>query len=94
MSTHVTAFKPPDEKHKQMLAAWEACRAAGVDPPDAVLKHFMHRPPDRAGVVVDEDELRKLDAVRDYRADGESGLEVHLNKLPKGVDVLRFVNLW
>lgn len=30
MSLNVMGFKPPDEKWKQMKAAYEACCAAGV----------------------------------------------------------------
>ena len=33
MSTHVVGFHPPDEKWKEMKAAWDACMAANVNPP-------------------------------------------------------------
>jgi hypothetical protein len=40
MSTHVVGFKPPDEKWRKMKAVWDACEAAGTDPPAAVSKFF------------------------------------------------------
>ncbi len=89
MSTFVNGFRPPDEKWAKMKEAWDACEAAGVDPPEAVSDFFGGEPPDEAGVVV------KIDgAVRKYNSSSSSGYEIDLIKLPKDVRIIRFSNSW
>jgi len=89
MSTHVIGFRPADEEWQKMRAAWEACKSAGVEPPREVDRFFNGEPPDPAGV-----EVPLGDAVTAYRADMQEGFEVHLDKLPPGLKVIRFYNSW
>lgn len=86
---HVQGFKPPDEKWQRMKAAWDACTAAGVNPPKDVSAFFNHEEPDSAGVEVDEKALRKCGAVTDFSGDMQEGFEVHVDKVPKDVKVVR-----
>lgn len=104
MSTHVIGIKPPDETWKKMKTAWEACEAAGIDPPKEVLAFFDHVKPDERGVVVDlkyfcnpESEPKKTDlhpAVTKYKAEMQEGFEVDVTKLPLDVKIIRFYNSW
>lgn len=87
MSTHVVGFRPPDDDWKKMKAVYDACTAAGVDPPREVSEFFEDGPPDPAGVEV------KL-SPREWVADGRSGYEVDVDTLPPGVKVIRFYNSW
>ena len=92
MSSHVYGFKPPDEKWWLMKAVWDACRAAGVDPPVGVREFFNHDEPDHAGVVVGEKDLVACGAVSKYTAEMQNGYEVDVTKLPTDVKIIRFVN--
>ena len=87
MSTHVVGIRPPDSDWKKMKAIWDACEAANVHPPDAVLKFFDFTTPDAKGVLVD---LKP----REWSADGQAGLEVDISTLPPGVKTIRFYNSW
>ena len=54
MSMHVVGFKPADEQWKKMKAAWDACKTAGVDPPQTVTEYFDGNDPgDAPGMEVD-----------------------------------------
>lgn len=94
MSCHVVGFRPPDEEWKKHKAVWDACEAAGVDPPAATEDFFNSEPPDPAGVEIPDDVLEECGALKRYRRDGASGYEVDVSKLPKGLAVLRFYNSW
>ena len=89
MSTHAYAIKPPDERWQAMRAVWDACEAAGVEKPDEVSAFFDDEPPDPAGVVV---ELGAL--ARPWSAEDAEGLEIDLERLPKGTKTIRFTNSW
>lgn len=94
MSTHVIGIKPPNEKWKAMKKIFDACSQASVAIPQEVQDFFEGISPDPAGVVVQEDFLESIGAVTEYEGEEESGLEVHLDKLPKDIKVLRFTNSW
>lgn len=94
MSTHVSGFKPPDEKWRAMKAVWDSCNTAGVTPPDEVLKFFDHVDPDEHGVEVSEDTLSALGAVCRWRDDYRDGYEVYVEKLPPDVKVIRVFNAY
>ena len=90
MSTHVVGFKPADSKWKKMKAVWDACTAAGVDPPNEVEDFFDGiYPGDDPGMSVDI-----KSAVAEWSDEGCSGHEVDVTKLPKDVTVIRFFNSW
>lgn len=92
MTTSVIGIKPPDEKWKKMKAVWDACAIAKVDPPDEVEMFFNGDKPDNAGVLVYKEKLG--DAVVPYSDNYRSGYEIHLDKLPKDVKIIRFTNSW
>jgi hypothetical protein len=94
MSTGVVGFKPPDAKWRKMKAAYDACSAAGVDPPPSVMEFFGGDSPDDAGVEVDRKALEECGAVVPYSANMQEGYEVYVDKLPKDVKVVRFYNSW
>lgn len=93
MSSHVVAIRPPDERWRQMRAVWDACTAAGIDPPSEVEEFFDGERPDSEGVVIDLRHPRS-DAVREWRNDHSEGYEVLLDQLPPDVKILRFYNSW
>ena len=94
MSTHVVGFKPPDERWKQMKAARDACAAAGVPLPDAVDRFFGFEPPDDAGVTIPEKQLIEDGVVTEYNDRYRDGYEIHLDKVPKDVKIIRVYNLY
>lgn len=91
MSTHVVGFKPPDDKFKKMKAAWDACRAAGIEPPEEVYDFFGGESPDANGVVV---EIEKHACCSKWSEDMQDGYEIDVSKLPKDVKIVRFYNSW
>ena len=78
-----------------MKAVWDACKAADVDPPPAVVRYFEDEDgdamPDESGIRVS---LYRHESVKEWSNDHESGLMVDLGKLPEGVTLLRFYNSW
>jgi hypothetical protein len=97
MSTFVVGIKPPDDHWRRMKAAWDACQAAGIEPPDTVYEFFNGEPPDEKGVVVGLDEFtgdRRHESVTEWSSDTGEGYEVDVTKLPKDVTVVRFWNSW
>lgn len=97
MSTHLTGIKPPDDVWLRMKAVYDACEVANVTPPSQVLAFFDGEPPDERGVtryLAGMASGSKSEAVRIYKEDGREGFEVELDKLPRDIKVLRFVNSW
>ncbi len=93
MSTHVIGFRPPDETWQRMKAVYDACMSAGVPVPSEVMSFFDGDRPDPAGVEV---RLEGTDAVREF-VDGdrsEQGFEVLVDRLPRGLNVIRFYTSW
>jgi hypothetical protein len=89
MSTHVVGFRPKDAKFDQMFKVWEACKAAGVSPPEEVNEFFDYSQPDPNGVEVD---LKKLGCVKHSVHNTTDRYDLHLNQLPKDIKILRFEN--
>lgn len=89
MSTNVVAFRPADEKWKQMKAIYDACNEAGVTRPKEVDAFFNGVAPDENGVEVEIDQ-----AVRKWCDYSCEGLEVDISKLPKDIKIVRFYNSW
>lgn len=92
MSTYVYGFRPPDQRWKKMKAIYDSCMEEGIDVPDAVDEFFEDDIPDDSGVKVWLS--NKSDCCTEYSNDGESGYEIDLNKLPKDIKIIRFVNSW
>ena len=57
MNTHISGFKPPDEKWKKMKAVMDACLRAGIPCPEEVRDFFGPEEPDKAGVLVPQEQL-------------------------------------
>lgn len=94
MSTHVKAFKPPDEKWQQMKAVWDACKTAGVELPREVGRYFEDTDPDPVGVEIDESTLVNVGALDAWGDDQREGVQIDVTRLPKDVTVVRFYNSW
>jgi hypothetical protein len=96
MSTYVVGIKPADAKREKMLAAWDACIAAGVPAPDGVHEYFGtddREELDPAGVKVTiGGGYACAGGVSPYSADMEDGFEVDLRKLDPDIKILRFYN--
>lgn len=90
MSTHCIGFKPPDDHWLQMKAVWDACVKAMIEVPEEVDRFFNGETPDDSGVEI---RLDYTDCCSDY-SDGDMrvGIEIDLDKVPKGVKAIRFVN--
>jgi hypothetical protein len=94
MSTHVIAFKPPDEKWQKMKRVYDTCTEAGVGVPDEVDKFFNYDRPDTKGVEISEGVLTDCGALKEWDENSRSGFEVDVTKLPKDVTIIRFYNSW
>jgi hypothetical protein len=90
MSMHVIGIKPPDDRWNKMKGAYDACQAAGIPVPDAVLSFFEGEEPDPLGVRVDIPAYAR----DDYQESARDVIEVDLSKLDPDVTVLRFYNAW
>jgi len=89
MSTSVIGIRPSDDKFKKMYKAYMACEELGIEPPDIVRAFFENDTPDEKGVVVWLDEHI---CCQEYTNDYQQGYEVYLDKLPKDIKIIRFVN--
>lgn len=86
MSTGIFGLKPPDETWKKMKAIWDACKTAGIEPPDEVAEFFEEEPDEKG----QQAEIPHSEWSDDYR----SGIEIEVAKIPKGVKIIRFYNSW
>lgn len=91
VGTYVVGFMPPDKMWKKKKAAWDACEAAGIKPPDELQEFFRWEAPDNLGKVVDLG-----DACQEWNPEdgGREGIEVDISKLPSGVKFIRFYMSW
>lgn len=87
MSMHVVGFRPPDSKWEIMKQIYDACRKAGIEPPDEVQEFFDYQAPDDAGVEIDV-------TVSEWRDDSREGFEVDINELPPDLNLIRFYCSW
>jgi hypothetical protein len=87
MSTEVIGFKPADEKWEKMKKIWDNCEELHIPVPKEVDDFFNGETPDATGVKVDI-------PTNEWEGDGASGLEIEVEKIPKDVKIIRFVNSW
>ena len=92
MSSNVVAFRPPDEKWKKMKEIWDLCKETGVPVPEQVSYFFNYEEPDGQGVSVSLETLHGC--LVEYKTEYSEGYEVHLDKLPPNVKIIRFYNSW
>lgn len=87
MSTHIVGFRQADEEWNNKKTVWETCEMAGVEVPQEVIDFFDgEAPADKPGMEVE----LSGDACKNYQGEYESGFEVDVSKLPKGVQFIRF----
>lgn len=89
MSTYVIGIKPADDIWRKMKAIWDACKAAGIEPPQEVEIFFGGERPNESGVEVS---LRNHPAIASSGDDSREFWDVDLSKLPPDVKIVRFVN--
>jgi hypothetical protein len=94
MSTYAMGFRDPDETWKKHKAVWDACRDAGIDPPEETRTFFDDEPPDEAGIKVQLGPHAGKVARHWDVGDGAEGLEITIADLPKNITKIRFVNSW
>lgn len=94
MSTCVYGIKPPNKKWKEMKKVYDACIEADIETPDEVNEFFNlfdGEEPDDKGVIFT---LDKYECCTEYRDDSCEGFEIEIDKLPKNIKIIRFVNSW
>jgi len=89
MSTHVVAFRPPDERWHNMKFVYDACVQAGIPIPDEVENFFNGEEPDESGVEIDIDNI-----LQKWGDDSRDGYQLELSRLPKEITIIRFYNAW
>lgn len=85
VSLNVYAFRAPDAAWLKMRAVWDACEAAGIDPPAEVEEFFDGEAPDPAGVSISLE-----GRLREWRGADASGFELSVADIPAGVQTLRW----
>lgn len=70
-----------------MKAVWDACQAAGLEPPEEVTDFFHDEDPDPNGQEV---EIPHHEWGDDYR----KGIEIRTADIPENVQTIRFYNTW
>lgn len=87
MSMHVVGFMPADDHWRKMKAAWDACAAAGSEPPASVYDFFGGEAPgDAPGKEVEI----QGEGAKEWRDNYREGFEVDVTALPQGVRFIRF----
>jgi hypothetical protein len=88
--TFVVGFREPDEEYCRMKVNYDCHCELDRDPPPFVKAFFqLMGHPDDAGAEVSLD-----DAVQPWEGFLGEGYELHLDKLPRNVKVVRFINSW
>lgn len=80
----VVGFRQPDEHWQKMKIAWDACKAAGIEPPEPLQRFFGWEEPDDAGIEVPFAPLidqAPKDVVTEWRCPYGEGIEIDLDKL-------------
>lgn len=73
---YVRGLLEPTDRFRKMYAAYEACKAAGVQVPDEVVEYFVGEEPDPNGLIVD------ISAASSRK---DNVIEVDLTKLHKDI---------
>lgn len=91
MSTSVYGIVPADDKFKKMKAIFDLCEEQGIEIPEEVIEFFNNEPPTEDGVKIYMD---GFDSVKKYTNDYQSGYEIHVDKIPNDIKIIRVVNSW
>lgn len=80
----------PDDKYHNMVAAYKACEAAGVEVPDEIQDYFNYEHPDQnppgTPILLN---YHKSKCLTDYCTDNRNGYTLDLSKLPAHVRYLQ-----
>jgi hypothetical protein len=88
--TFVVGFRPPDETYSRMKVSYDCHCELDRDPPHQVRDYFgLMGWPDEAGA-----EAPRGDGLREWEGCMSAGYEIDLDKLPKDVKIIRFINQW
>jgi len=88
-SVSIYAVKPPDAQWLAQKAVWEACEAAGVEPPAATVEFFDDCDPDPDGVAT---RLGSIEYPEHAALQGTNrGVNIILKDLPTGTKIVRVV---
>jgi hypothetical protein len=98
MSSHIIGFVPPDDEWKKKKAAFDSCKAAGIDPPRELWKFFGECTPDDNGREIDLTPFQSRavppKGVTEWGDNSKQGFEIVLAELPPQVKILRFYNAY
>ena len=87
--TYVVGIRPADAEFERMRKVYESCLQANVMIPGVVEEFFEWQPPDDKGVLID---LGGYACRKEYSKDNSNGIEIDLEKLPKDIKIIRFIN--
>lgn len=96
MTTYMRAFIPDTDptylKHKKVLLA---CLEAETDLPKQTAEYFGQDYPDEE-ILEEKLEFELKEGVHydKWNDDGAEGFEIYMDKIPKEVQKIRFVNSW
>jgi hypothetical protein len=91
MSTHISGYRPEDEKFLQMKSVYNACKSAKISIPDEVYSFFNGEDPNKiSGVEV----VLPKNSIREINTDSCNCQEIDLTKIPKDVVFLRVCNCY
>ena len=89
---YVIGFIPPDDEYKRKAEAWNACKAAGIEPPYELMRMFDGNEPDPSGMKLSDEKLRECGALRRWVDEDSGGYELVIANLPPDVKSVRFYN--
>lgn len=88
-------IRKPDAKWKKMKNAFDACEAAGVEPPKDVWEFFNHARPDDKGITIAVGDPKGTTWSEDDHTDGVvvsdygGRIEIDVSKIPKNITHIR-----
>lgn len=93
MQTYIVGFIPPDEKFNKMLLAYQSCKDANIPIPKEIYLFFNGAEPDMSGVKIYlSSESKYKECIVEWQDDSREGYQIYLDKLPKDIKIIRFVN--
>lgn len=91
MSTHIYGIVPPNDEWLKMKDAFDACRAAGVEPPSKIWDYFEGEAPDDSGILIN---IENNDYVVEFNSEECHGFEVEIGKIDPKIKIIRVLNCY
>lgn len=88
MCFYAEGIIPADDKFRKMYNIYKECDAVGIPAPKEVLDFFNGEEPCDAGIVI------RLAEVSTFTTECSEGILLDVDKIPKDVKTVRFVNLY